>query len=62
MQKVVVVAVVAHRGQQPAVRPIVVACRGGSDGTQQGAMWVAHDGARDELSLLMGHITPVMPV
>ena len=53
----------AGRGQQPAVRLIVVAHRGGGgSGTQQGTVWVAHDGAGDESSSSMGHITPVMPM
>ena len=54
------VAAVAHRGQRPAVRLIVVACRGGS--MQQGTVRVAHNRARDESSSSMGHITPVTPM
>ena len=54
-------AVAARRGQQPAVRPIVVAHRGGGGGTWQDVVCVAHDGAGDESSSLMGHVTPVMP-
>ena len=54
--------VVAHRGQWLAVKPIVVACRGGGGGTWQGTVWVAHDGAGDESLSLMGHVTPVTPV
>ena len=56
-----VAAVAARRGQQPVVRLIVVACRGGGSGMRQGVVRVTHNGARDELSSLMGHVTPVMP-
>ena len=51
-----VVAVAAHRGQWPAVRPIVVARRGGGGSMWQGVVQVAHDGAGDELSSSMGYV------
>ena len=44
------------RGQRLAVRPIVVAHRGGGGGMWQGMVWVARDGARDESLSSMGHV------
>ena len=55
------VAAAACRGQQPVVRPIVMACRGGSSSMRQGAVRVARDRSGDESSSSMGDVTPVMP-
>ena len=50
------VAAAAHRRQWLAVRPIVLARRGGSGSMWQGMVQVACDGAWDEESSPMGHV------
>ena len=47
--------------ERPAVRLIVVGRRGGGGSMRQGVVRVARNGAGDESSLSMGHVTPVMP-